>query len=148
MADAKDAKDIRKKQNEAVLQSLMGGVAIKKACDEAGIDVTTFWRRRKKSKSLGKKVLAIIESRIQLVEDALYIKAIKGNVIAQIFYLKNRDPDRWKDQQYIKGQIGGKIEHEHTQKYQEVKQTFDLHDPELARDFFKIVEKLDKTPQD
>lgn len=31
------------------------------------------------------------------VEGALYKKALSGDVVAQIFWLKNRRPDKWKD---------------------------------------------------
>ncbi len=33
----------------------------------------------------------------EVVEDALYSKALDGNVAAQIFWLKNRAPDTWRD---------------------------------------------------
>lgn len=36
-----------------------------------------------------------------MVENALFQSAMKGNVVAQIFYLKNRSADRWKDKQEI-----------------------------------------------
>ena len=49
------------------------------------------------SKEFDNKVNAIIDSRTQTVEDALYASALKGNVIAQIFWLKNRAKDRWSD---------------------------------------------------
>lgn len=32
-----------------------------------------------------------------LVENALFTSALTGNVVAQIFWLKNRKPDKWKD---------------------------------------------------
>lgn len=31
------------------------------------------------------------------VENALYLNAMGGNVTAQIFWLKNRKPDKWRD---------------------------------------------------
>ena len=34
---------------------------------------------------------------ISLVANALHQNALDGNVVAQIFYLKNRSPDTWKD---------------------------------------------------
>ncbi|MDE5589049.1 MAG: helix-turn-helix domain-containing protein [Acetatifactor sp.] len=33
------------------------------------------------------------------VENALFKSAIEGNVTAQIFWLKNRKPERWRDKQ-------------------------------------------------
>jgi hypothetical protein len=35
------------------------------------------------------------------VANALYQDAIKGNTTAQIFYLKNRDPENWSDRQQL-----------------------------------------------
>ena len=32
-----------------------------------------------------------------MVENALFKNAIEGNVTAQIFWLKNRKPDKWRD---------------------------------------------------
>ena len=48
-------------------------------------------------KRFDNKVNAIIDSRNQSMEDALYSSGIKGNVAAQIFWLKNRYRKRWKD---------------------------------------------------
>ncbi len=87
----------RNLQKEAFIKNLKAGVTIKDASTAAGIDRTTVWLWRKKWKSFNNKVLAIIDSRTQTVEDALYASATKGNVAAQIFWLKNRAKDRWKD---------------------------------------------------
>lgn len=34
-----------------------------------------------------------------MVEDALFKEAMNGNTTAQIFWLKNRRPDKWRDRQ-------------------------------------------------
>ena len=39
------------------------------------------------------------------VEESLYRNALAGNTTAQIFWLKNRRPDRWRDVQ-LQGEIG------------------------------------------
>ena len=85
------------KQKETFLESLKRGTSITKASDAAGIDYSTVWLWRKKSKSFNNKVLAVLEGRTQIVEDSLYMNAIKNNVVAQIFWLKNRGKGRWKD---------------------------------------------------
>jgi hypothetical protein len=36
------------------------------------------------------------------VTNALYEKAMSGNVTAMIFFLKNRDPENWKDKHEVK----------------------------------------------
>jgi len=87
----------RNRQKRAFLQSLKSGVTIKEASDAAGIDRTTVWLWRKKWKGFNNKIFSIIDSRTQTVEDALYGSALSGNVAAQIFWLKNRAKDRWKD---------------------------------------------------
>ncbi|MBA7656694.1 hypothetical protein ES703_64621 [subsurface metagenome] len=97
----------RNQQKRAFLESLKSGVSIKEASDAAGIDRTTVWLWRKKWKGFDNKILSIIDSRTQTVEDALYTSALKGNVAAQIFWLKNRAKDRWKDR--IEHEVEGKM---------------------------------------
>lgn len=87
----------QKRQKEAFLESLGNGEKIKKSCEAAGITEMTIWRWRKEYKLFNRQVLYILESRTQIVEDALFTNAINGNVAAQIFWLKNRAKDRWKD---------------------------------------------------
>jgi hypothetical protein len=40
------------------------------------------------------------------VEESLYRNALAGNTTAQIFWLKNRRPDRWRDVQQLQGDVG------------------------------------------
>ena len=89
----------KKRQKKAFLESLANGTSIVKAATAAGITIMTIWRWRKESKDFDDAVLSIIDSRTQTVEDALYKNTIKGNVVAQIFWLKNRAGNRWKDRQ-------------------------------------------------
>ena len=44
------------------------------------------------------------------VENALYTAAISGNVVAQIFWLKNRMPESWKDK--MEQKVEAEVEHE------------------------------------
>jgi len=87
----------RNRQKEALLESLRGGVSISEACKAVNLSRDTIWRWRKKWKGFDNKIFSIIDSRTQTVEDALYASALKGNVTAQIFWLKNRAKDRWSD---------------------------------------------------
>jgi len=87
----------RNRQKKAFLESLRSGVTIKDACKAVDLSRDTIWRWRKKWKGFNSKILSIIDSRTQTVEDALYGSALSGNVAAQIFWLKNRDRNRWKD---------------------------------------------------
>jgi len=94
----------------AILESLKRGAGIKTACDAAGIDPSTFWKWRKKNKKLNEEVEAIINSRVQMVEDALWRKALEGDVTAMIFILTNRAPERWQDRRaLVKNIINNKI---------------------------------------
>ena len=104
-------KEIREQKKEAFLESLEGGVSISDACKAANISRHAIWEWRKKSKRFDKKVNSIIDSRTQSVEDALFSSAVKGNVAAQIFWLKNRAKERWKDKfEYdIPGDINVKV---------------------------------------
>lgn len=96
-----------KEKIESFLESLRSGVSVLKASKAAGIDYTTIWRWRKKYKVFDSQVLAILDSRTQIVEDALFMNAATGNLGAQIFWLKNRASDRWKDR--YEGQMDGEI---------------------------------------
>ena len=100
--------NLKKKATETIVSSLSKGSSLVKACKGADVDVSTFWRWRQASKELEKKVEAIMDSRIQIVEDALFANAAKGNVTAQIFFLQNRAPDRWQDKRHF--EHDGKIE--------------------------------------
>ena len=98
---------LKKSKIEAILASLEVGTSFIKACKAADVNQATFWKWRQKSKPLDERVLEILNSRTQTVEDALFSNAVKGNVTAQIFWLKNRAPDRWKDR--YEQQLGGEV---------------------------------------
>lgn len=95
--DAIDAIVLRQKRQESFLKSLEGGVSVLKASKAADIDYKTIWRWRKDDEEFNITVMSILDSRIMIVEDALFLNAAKGNLGAQVFYLKNRARDRWKD---------------------------------------------------
>lgn len=81
----------------AVMESLNNGASIGAAVKAAGTNAVTFWRWRMVDKELDDQVHAIYDSRIQIVEDALYRGAVEGNPTQQIFFLKNRAYHRWRD---------------------------------------------------
>ena len=89
----------RQKRQNGFLESLEGGVSILKASKAAGIDYKTIWNWRKEDEEFSDKVIAILDSRIMIVEDALFLNAAKGNLGAQIFYLINRSRGRWKNKE-------------------------------------------------
>lgn len=120
---SKASASIKKKCIESVLISLEKGTSFLKACKAADINQATFWRWRQKDKKLDQQVLQVLESRTQTVEDALYMGATKGNVVAQIFWLKNRAKDRWKDKQEYEhsGVMGYKLINCDMSKYPKAK---------------------------
>ena len=95
--DAINAIVLRQKRQDRFLKSLEGGVSVLKASKAADIDYKTIWRWRKDDEEFNIEVMAILDSRTMIVEDALFLNAAKGNLGAQVFYLKNRARDRWKD---------------------------------------------------
>jgi len=97
--------ETKNRQKEAFLASLEKGSSISESCEAAHVSRATIWRWRKRSRGFDNKTLSIIDSRTQSVEDALYASALKGNVVAQIFWLKNRASDRWKDVKEVVGSL-------------------------------------------
>ena len=91
----------RFKKLKAIFKSLKGGTSISQACKAASVDVSTLWEWRRANERLDEKIHRIIESRIQMVEDALFKSAVDGNVTAQLAFLFNRDPKRWADKRAL-----------------------------------------------
>ena len=98
-------------KKETFLKSLEKGTSISNACNAADINRVTAWRWRNGSKKFNEKVLVILDSRTQIIEDALFKAGLKGNVTALIFWLKNRSRDRWRDRydQNVSGDLDIKI---------------------------------------
>jgi len=100
---------VKKETIDAVLENLRHGNGIQKSCTLAGITHVTFWRTRKTDPELETEYQQILDSRTQIVEDALFKNAcgykkndgteVPPNTTAQIFWLKNRAGDRWRDVQ-------------------------------------------------
>jgi len=86
---------------EAFLRTLESGATFDKSCQAAGTNRTTIWKWRKENPEFDEKVNEVLDSRTQAMEDSLYNSGMKGNVVAQIFWLKNRSGGRWKDKQEI-----------------------------------------------
>jgi len=92
---------IRFKKLRAIFKSLKKGASILEACRAADIHYTNFWHWRQENERLELVVRAIIDSRIQMVEDALFSSAVKGNTTSMIFFLTNRSPERWSDRRAL-----------------------------------------------
>ena len=76
-----------------------------------GISKTTLYKWQKDSELIYKALTTGKDIADALVENALFTKAITGNVLAQIFWLKNRRPDKWRDK--VEHEIQADTENEH-----------------------------------
>lgn len=64
-----------------------------------GITVSTFYEWKKKYSEISESLKKGKEVVDYEVENALLSSALGGNTTAQIFWLKNRRPDKWRDKQ-------------------------------------------------
>lgn len=73
------------------------GLTFEQIAHNIGINVTTLRDWRKKEPTISailKKGREVVDYE---VENALLKSALEGNTTAQIFWLKNRKPDKWRD---------------------------------------------------
>jgi hypothetical protein len=71
-----------------------------------GTSVASFDRWTMKHEELREALKRGRETSDDRVEESLYRNALAGNTTAQIFWLKNRRPDRWRDVQQLQGDVG------------------------------------------
>ncbi len=100
--------DDKKNRIKAFLKSFESGATFDASCKSAGVARTSIWNWRKQDVELDEQIKTIRNARTQVMEDALFQSGIKGNVVAQIFWLKNRGGGEWKDKQEI--EHSGKLE--------------------------------------
>lgn len=73
------------------------GLTYEQISHNMGIDTSTLWDWRKKDSNISnalKKGREVVDFE---VENALLKNALDGNVTAQIFWLKNRKKEQWRD---------------------------------------------------
>ena len=77
------------------------GATDEEIAQKLGISLRSFYEYKREfmqfSQSL-KETKEIVDSQ---VENALLQNALKGNTIAQIFWLKNRRPDKWREKMQV-----------------------------------------------
>lgn len=66
-----------------------------------GVSRTTFYKWQKEHEDFANAIKQGKEVVDFMVENALFKNAMGGNVAAQIFWLKNRKPDKWKEHQEL-----------------------------------------------
>jgi len=98
----------RKKQ--VFINLIANGNTIVNICDAMGIDTSTYRKARAADPEFAKEVDEAKKIRLHLVEDALFMSAISGNVLAQKFYLVNRSGGEWKELSHYN--MEGKFDHD------------------------------------
>lgn len=86
------------------------GASDKEIAEAAGISVRTFYRWKQTHPEFWHTLKESKEMADDLMEDSLYELGMSGNVTAQIFWLKNRRPERWRDVQKI--DLTANVKHE------------------------------------
>ena len=98
----------RKKQ--VFINLIANGNTIVNICEAMGIDTSTYRKARAADPEFAKEVDEAKKIRLHLVEDALFMSAISGNVLAQKFYLVNRSGGEWKELSHYN--MEGKFDHD------------------------------------
>ena len=84
-----------------IVQSLRTGKLLYQSIKEAGMSRTTFYawmNKNSRLKNLIEKTQAYcVDTRVGMIEDALFKSAHGGNLGAQIFFLTNMASNRWKN---------------------------------------------------
>lgn len=66
-------------------------------CEVIGITKPTLYKWIKESDLIKQALSRGKDTADAMVQNALFTSAISGNVLAQIFWLKNRRPQQWRD---------------------------------------------------
>lgn len=89
-----------KKENLLLLEGwARDGLTDEQIAKNIGITVSTFYEWKKKYSEISESLKKGKEVVDYEVENALLSSALGGNTTAQIFWLKNRRPDKWRDKQ-------------------------------------------------
>lgn len=75
------------------------GLTDEQIAQNMGINPTTLYEWKKKYPKISKSLKRSKDVADRQVENALFENAINGNITAQIFWLKNRKPGKWRDKQ-------------------------------------------------
>lgn len=98
------------------------GLTDEQLANNMGVSVSTFYNYKRDHVTIlealkkGKEVVDI------QVENALFKKAINGDITAQIFWLKNRKPKQWRDKQDVDLSAGVTVTPEKELSIEELKE--------------------------
>lgn len=79
------------------------GLSQKQIAEVLGICYATLMKRKKQSKEFAEIIDRGRSKGLAKVTNALFNSALGGNVVAQKYYLSNRDPDRWHERKEPQG---------------------------------------------
>jgi hypothetical protein len=86
----------RQKQMDVIIGNLTEGSTITAACEAADVGATrTFYGWLREYPKFKKAVDAAMESRMKVMEDAVYATGVRGNVTAQFGWLKKHS-EHWR----------------------------------------------------
>ena len=77
------------------------GLTMKQIANCLGFGRTKLYRLKDNKKDIRDALKRGRAKGLTLVANALYTSALEGNVTAQIFYLKNRSPNEWRDRREL-----------------------------------------------
>lgn len=77
------------------------GLTNEQIANNMGINVKTLYDWQKKYSEFSNSLKEGKEVVDRQVENALYKTALEGNTTAQIFWLKNRKPNEWRDKKEV-----------------------------------------------
>ncbi len=88
---------ITQQMKDALVDAMMRGATMGTAALKFGVSRQAIYNAMEKDPRFAEKLNAARGTADDAVEAALYRNAINGNVTAQIFWLKNRRPNEWRD---------------------------------------------------
>jgi len=91
-----------KKVVDAILQSIANGQAQVAACKANDISYVQFWQWQQRDPELKDRINSALDKRAVVIEDVFYKRLESGTAQPSeyMFYLKNRLPDRWKNDDF------------------------------------------------
>jgi hypothetical protein len=119
----------------ATLQGLKKGLAdpfthLAGACEKIGRDPATIWRWRQADPAFDSAVVEACSSRdalrVHLADDAIFGRILSGKAPpgTEIFWLKNKAPDRFRDRTEVSGPNGSPLAQVHTIMFGDAEITF------------------------
>lgn len=81
------------------------GLTVEQIAKNIGISTASLYNWREQEPAILEAIKRGRDTCVDLVENALFKSAINGNVTAQIFVLKNKRPDSYKDKREDKVEV-------------------------------------------